>query len=67
MKDLRKDDQLNIRMTKKQKRRIEKAARVASRLRQQIVEAGPLLLECGMPAIEGILAAGQPEQVAVDA
>ena len=56
MKDLRKDDQLNIRIRRDMKRKIQSAARIESQRRQEIVEAGPLLLELGMPGIEQILA-----------
>ena len=56
MKDLRKDDQLNIRIRGDMKAKIQRAARIESQRRQQIVEAGPLLLELGMPGIEQILA-----------
>lgn len=59
MKDLRKDDQLNIRIRSRTKRRIERAARIESRRRVgeggEIIEAGPLLVECGMPGVERIL------------
>ena len=55
MQGLRKDDQLNIRMQKKVKAKIRRAARIESRRRQRIVEPGPLLLELGLPGIERIL------------
>ncbi len=56
MPDLRKDDQLNIRLRREVKAKIKKAARIESQRRREIVEAGPLLLELGLPGIERILA-----------
>ncbi len=55
MKDLRKDEQLNIRIRGRVKRRIERAARIESRNRQEIVESGPLVVELALPGIERIL------------
>ena len=61
MKDLRKDAQLNIRMQRQQKVRIRRAAKIESRRLGKIVEPGPLLIECGMPGIDRIIAeADQP-------
>jgi hypothetical protein len=59
MTDLRKDDQLNIRMRRETKAKIRRAARLESERQKKIVEPGPLLLELGMPAIERILAAAR--------
>lgn len=68
MKDLRKDDQLNIRIAGTLKRRIERAALKESRRRVRAggatIEAGPLLLECGWPGIEKILRGGTDRRVA---
>lgn len=63
MKDLRKDDQLNIRMQRQQKARIRRAAKIESRRRGQIVEPGPLLLELGMPGVDRILAEAEQQSL----
>ena len=55
MNDLRKDKTLNIRMTRKQKAKLRRAARIESRRREEIVEPGPLLLELAMPEVDRIV------------
>jgi hypothetical protein len=57
MRSLRKDSQLNIRMRRETREKINRAARLETRRRQEIVEPGPLLLELGFPGVERILAA----------
>jgi hypothetical protein len=64
MTDLRKNDQLNIRLRREMKAKIKRAARLESERRKQIVEAGPLLLELGMPGIERILASTNDQAAA---
>lgn len=62
MKELRKEAQLNIRLQRQQKAKIRRAAKIETRNRNQIIEPGPLLLECGMPGIERILAEAEQQQ-----
>ena len=62
MDHLRKSETLNIRMTAKQRARLRRAARIESRRRERVVEAGPLLLELAAPGIERILSGGHVER-----
>ena len=55
MESLRKDDELTIRCTREQKRRLLRASLLESRRRGQRIKPGPLLLDLGMRAVDLIL------------
>jgi hypothetical protein len=52
---LRKDDDLNIRMSKKERRQLDRCARMASRRRQKVVKSGTLAREFIMAGVHLML------------
>lgn len=55
----RKDVRFTIRMRRDQRRKLEEAAAIESGRRPSTIEAGPLVLEIVMPAVERILSTAQ--------
>lgn len=55
MQDLGKNDELTVRMQRRFRRKLDRAARVLTIERQRPVKAGPLLLELAEPGLDRIL------------